>query len=65
MAQVCDKRTLVRDGIDRGDRLRVVQDFYGASFLEVRSRWPFWRRARFRLEPGEFADIKREFERLS
>jgi hypothetical protein len=50
----------VCERVQRGDRVKFMQDFYGGYFVEVKRRWALWGKRRVRLSQDEFVKLKAE-----
>lgn len=58
MAGVGNYSLIIRH-IERGDRVKFLQDFYGALYAETVPGWKFWqRKRRVRLSTEEVARLK-------
>ena len=62
MNAVGDNCALVMKRLASGDRVRLLQDFYGVQYAEILPRWQFWRRRRVRLNPSEFDRLKAQLK---
>lgn len=51
---------LFKQRLEAGDKIKIVNDYYGGQWLEMRPRWQFWRRRRLRLSPQEMSQVKDE-----